>query len=198
MSESATILALDQTTWYIYAAMVGGVFMLSIMRASFFFATTLRSSDRLHQKMMVSVLKAPVALFDTNTGILNRFSKDIGFMDELLPSVFLGAIQMVLFAVSAFLLPVVLNPCVILVGAPLFVLFLIFWGYYLKTARQVRRLEISCRRPVVCHFSETLTGLLMIRTHGMQKAFTDDFYGFVRLIFRGTLNRHDGVGCQSP
>lgn len=198
MSESATILALDQTTWYIYAAMVGGVFMLSIMRASFFFATTLRSSERLHQKMMVSVLKAPVALFDTNTGILNRFSKDIGFMDELLPSVFLGAIQMVLFAVSAFLLPVVLNPCVILVGAPLFVLFLVFWGYYLKTARQVRRLEISCRRPVVCHFSETLTGLLMIRTHGMQKAFTDDFYGFVRLIFWGTLNRHDSVGCQSP
>ena len=171
--------------------------MLSIMRASFFFATTLRSSERLHQKMMVSILKAPIALFDTNTGILNRFSKDIGFMDELLPSVFLGAIQMVLFAISAFLLPVVLNPYVILVGAPLFVLFVIFWGYYLKTARQVRRLEISCRRPVVCHFSETLTGLVMIRTHGMQKAFTDDFYGSVGLIFQGTLNRYDGVGCQS-
>lgn len=181
MSESATLLAVDQTTWYIYAAIVGGVFMLSIMRASFFFATTLRSSERLHQKMLVAVLQAPVAFFDTNskTSILNRFSKDIGCMDELLPSVFLGSIQMTLFAISAFLLPVVLNPCVILTGAPLFVLFVIFWGYYLKTARQVRRLEISCRRPVVCHFSETLTGLVTIRTHSMQKVFTEDFYGLV-------------------
>ena len=177
MSDSASLLALDQTSWYIYAAMVGGVFMLSIIRASFFFATTLRSSERLHQKMLLAVLQAPVSFVDTNPGILTRFSKDIGCMDELLPSVFLGAMQMVLFAISAFLLPVVLNPCVIVVGAPLFVLFIIFWGYYLKTARQVRRLEISCRRPVVCHFSETLTGLVTIRTHSMQKTFTEDFYG---------------------
>lgn len=181
MSESASLLNLDQTSWYIYAGIVGGVFMLSIMRASFFFATTLRSSERLHQDMVVSVLRAPVFFFDTNpaTSILNRFSKDIGCMDELLPSVFLGAIQIILFAISAFLLPVVLNPCVLLGGIPLFVLFLILWGYYLKTARQVRRLEISCRKPVISHFSETLMGLVTIRTHSMQKSFTEDFYGFV-------------------
>jgi len=186
MSESAILLGLDQTSWYIYAAMVGGVFMLSIMRASFFFATTLRSSERLHQNMVVSVLQAPLSFFDTNplTSILNRFSKDIGCMDELLPSVFLGAIQMILFAIAAFLLPVVFNPCVLLIGLPLFVLFLILWGYSLKTMRQVRRLEISCRKPVISHFSETLTGLVTIRTHNMQKTFTEEFYGFVsRLQF---------------
>lgn len=199
MSESATLLALDQTSWYIYAAMVGGVFMLSIMRASFFFATTLRSSQRLHQKMLVSVLQAPVSFFDTNpnTSILNRFSKDIGCMDELLPSVFLGAIQMVLFAISAFLLPLVLNPCVFLLGVPLFVLFVIFWGYYLKTARQVRKLEISCRRPVVCHFSETLTGLVTIRTHSMQKAFTEDFYGFVTFSLLPSHNSIYTIFCTN-
>ena len=155
--------------------------MLSIMRASFFFATTLRSSERLHQNMVVSVLQAPVSFFSTNpmTSILNRFSKDIGCMDELLPSVFLGAIQMILFAISAFLLPVVFNPSVLLVGLLLFVLFLILWRYFLKTARQVRRLEINCRKPVISHFSETLMGLVTIRTHGMQKTFTEDFYGFV-------------------
>lgn len=181
MSESATLLNLDQTTWYIYAAMVGGVFMLSIMRASFFFATTLRSSERLHQNMVVSILRAPVLFFDTNSAIsiLNRFSKDIGCMDELLPSVFLRAIQITLFAISAFLLPVVLNPSVLLGGIPLFVLFLLLWAYSLKTGRQVRRLEISSRKPVVSHFSETLMGLVTIRTHSMQKSFTEDFYGFV-------------------
>lgn len=184
MSEFASRLSLDQTSWYIYAAMVGGVFMLTILRASFFFATTLRSSERLHQKMIVSVLQAPIAFFDTHptTSILNRFSKDIGCMDELLPSVFLVSIQMTLFAISVFLLPVILNPCVFLVGGPLFVLFIIFWSYYLKTARQVRKLEISCRRPVVGHFSETLTGLVTIRTHSMQKAFTEGFYGFVKIF----------------
>lgn len=158
--------------------------MLTILRASFFFATTLRSSERLHQKMIVSVLQAPIAFFDTHptASILNRFSKDIGCMDELLPSVFLGSIQMTLFTISLFLLPVILNPCVFLVGGPLFVLFIILWGYYLKTSRQVRKLEIGCRRPVVGHFSETLTGLVTIRTHSMQKTFTEGFYGFVNIF----------------
>lgn len=182
MSESAADLALDQTSWYIYAAMVGGVFMLSIMRACFFFATTLRSSERMHQKMTASVLQAPVAFFDCNPGVLNRFSKDIGCMDELLPSIFLAAIQMVLFAISSFLLPVVLNPFAIVFGAPLVALFIIFWGYYLKAARQVRKLEISCRRPVVSHFSETLSGLLTIRTHEMQRTFIADFHGLVGFL----------------
>ena len=125
-------------------------------------------------------LKRPLSFFDTNplTSILNRFSKDIGCMDELLPSVFLGAIQMILFAIAAFLLPVVFNPCVLLIGLPLLVLFVILWGYSLKTARQVRKLEISCRKPVISHFSETLTGLVTIRTHNMQKTFTEEFYRF--------------------
>ena len=181
MSESATVLFLDQTTWYIYSAMVGGVFVLSIIRASLFFAITLRSSERLHQKMVVSVLQAPITFFDTHpaTSILNRFSKDIGCMDEVLPSVFLGALQMSLFAVSALLVPVIFNPCVLLGGVPLFILFLAFWRYYLRTARQIRRLEINSRKPVISHFSETLKGLVTIRNHNMQKPFTEDFYGWV-------------------
>ena len=68
--------------------------------------------------MLQAVLKAPVFFFDTNPSgrILNRFSRDIGLMDELLPDVFVDSTQLILFCVGSVVLLSVLNPWV-LVGA---------------------------------------------------------------------------------
>lgn len=47
----------------------------------------MRSSQKLHDKMFDGVISAPMRFFDTNPSgrILNRFSKDMGAIDELLP-----------------------------------------------------------------------------------------------------------------
>ena len=46
----------------------------------------------------MSILKAPVLFYDTNPSgrIMNRFSKDIGIVDEFLPPTSLLAIQYIL------------------------------------------------------------------------------------------------------
>ena len=55
----------------------------------------LKCAERLHDKMVVAILQAPVLFFDSNPvgRILNRFSNDNGCVDELLAKTFLGAMQ---------------------------------------------------------------------------------------------------------
>ena len=85
----------SETNLLIYASFVGASFIFLIIRAFGFFMVSLRCSERLHDKMVAAVLQAPVVFFDLNSvgRIMNRFFKDIGCMDEVLPKKFLRAVQ---------------------------------------------------------------------------------------------------------
>ena len=98
---------MTSTPLRIYAGFTSAAFIFAIIRACTFFYISLRSAEKLHNKMVTNILQAPVCFFDTNpTGrILNRFSKDIGAIDELLPKIFLLASQSLLFVFTAALLP---------------------------------------------------------------------------------------------
>jgi len=45
---------------------------------------------------------------------------------------------------------------------------------YVKTARQLRRIEATARSPIYSMFSETLAGISTIRAFGVQKAFMEE------------------------
>ena len=85
----------DRTNVGIYASCVAVAVLLTTLRAYAFFLVVLKSSENLHNDMVTAILKAPVLFFDSNPigRILNRFSKDIGCMDEVLPKTFLFAVQ---------------------------------------------------------------------------------------------------------
>ncbi|KAL9956611.1 hypothetical protein ACROYT_G038110 [Oculina patagonica] len=170
----------DPTNLTIYGCLVGGSFIFAIMRAYGFLLVSLRCSERLHDKMVVAILQAPVLFFDSNPmgRILNRFSKDVGCMDELLPKKFLMSIQMGSMAIRSCLLPIVANPWLLVVIVPLVVLVVYIARYYLKASRELKRLESICRSPVFSHISETLNGLDTIRTRGRQKDFVEQFYRY--------------------
>jgi len=170
----------DKTNLAIYGCLVGASFVFAILRAYGFLLVSLRCSERLHDKMVVAILQTPVLFFDSNPvgRILNRFSKDIGCVDELLPKTFLFSIQLVLLVIASILVPVVTNPWLLLVVVPTIVTVVYISKYYLKTARELKRLESICRSPVFSHLSETLNGLDTIRTRGRQKDFVDQFYRY--------------------
>ena len=163
---------------YIYAGLVGMALVLSLLRALFFFNMALNSSQILHDHMLAAVLRAPVVFFDTNPvgRVLNRFSRDLSCMDELLPETFLDAIQTLLFCVSAIVLPSVLNPWIILALLPLLAVFWMLAKYYVKTSRELRRLEALNRSPVFSHFSDTLEGLVAIRTYNKEQMVLEELY----------------------
>ncbi|XP_074607934.1 ATP-binding cassette sub-family C member 4-like [Acropora palmata] len=128
--------------------------------------------------MVKAVLHAKLLFFDTNpTGrILNRFSRDIGCIDEQLPQYSIICIQYLFFVLSGALIPAFANPWLLLVLFPILLTFGLFTRYYLKTSRELKRLESICRSPVFSHFSETMAGLDTIRTSGMEEEFMEEFY----------------------
>lgn len=163
----------------IYGGLVGGALLLSIMRAGLYYNALINSCFHLHKAMLSAVLKAPVFFFDTNPvgRILNRFARDIGIMDGLLPDVSLDAVQLVLFCVGAVSFPSILNPWIIFPAVPLVVVFILIGRYSLKTSRDLKRLDGVNQSPVLSHVSDTLEGLVTIRAYKKEDAFLEEFYG---------------------
>ncbi|XP_022781787.1 multidrug resistance-associated protein 4-like isoform X2 [Stylophora pistillata] len=163
-----------------YGCLVTASFVFAFIRAHGFLLACLRCSEQLQDKMVTAVLKAPVFFFDSNPvgRILNRFSKDVGCLDELLPDTFLVSVQVFLLLLSSVMVPIVTNPWVLFVVVPLSVVVVYISRYYLKTSRQLKRLESICRSPVYSHISETLNGLETIRTGRRHRDFEKEFYRF--------------------
>ena len=167
-----------ETTLGIYASLVSAAFVLAIIRAYVFFYVSLRAAENLHNKMVACVLQAQLLFFDINPAgrILNRFSKDIGAIDELLPKMFLLATQLLLFVFTAALVPSFTNFWLGFFTLPIFMIFAYLARYYLKTSRDLKRLESICRSPVFSHFSETMAGLDTIRTRKKERDYINKFY----------------------
>ena len=83
----------------IYAAIVLCLIVTSMIRTVHFFLICNKASIALHDTMFERLLRAPCRFFDTNPvgRILNRFSKDMGSMDELLPPAFFDVLTVSTF-----------------------------------------------------------------------------------------------------
>ena len=166
------------TTLLVYGSIVTGSLLLTIISSFCFYLAVLKASENLHDQMTKAVMKAPVLFFDTNPAgrILNRFSKDVGCMDDILPGQFLFAIQLCLYFVTATILSAVANVWLFITCAPLTVLFIYLTKYYLRSAREIRRLEAITCSPVYSLFSDTVAGLEVIRSSEMEDDFLQKLY----------------------
>ncbi|KAM8873545.1 ATP-binding cassette sub-family C member 4-like isoform 1-T1 [Synchiropus picturatus] len=161
----------------IYAGLTLAAVVFGFIRSLLIFHGLVRSSQNLHNKMFSSVLRTPVRFFDVNPigRILNRFSKDIGQIDSMLPITFVDFYQLFLqnvgvIAVAASVIPLILIPIV-----PLLCIFLYLRRFYLSTSREIKRLESTTRSPVFSHLSSSLQGLWTIRAFGAQQRLQRDF-----------------------
>lgn len=163
---------------YAYVALTSAAVLAATTRACLLNHLLLRSAQALHDRMVKCLLKAPVLFFDTNPAgrILNRCSKDIGFIDETLSQTFLGVVQLILVILTALVLPSLIIPWFIVITLPVLVAFVYLARYFLNSARELKRLEAISRSPVFSLFSETMAGLSTIRTRKKENDFLDQFY----------------------
>ncbi|KAJ7319899.1 hypothetical protein JRQ81_019410, partial [Phrynocephalus forsythii] len=165
--------------WYLgmYAGVTLGTILFSILRSLLMFQVLVNAAQNLHNNMFQSILKAPVLFFDTNPigRILNRFTKDIGHLDDLLPLTFLDFVQTFLQICGVVAVAVAVIPWVLIPLVPLLILFIILRRYFLATSRDIKRLESTTRSPVFSHLSSSLQGLWTIRAFKAEQRFQELF-----------------------
>ncbi|KJA16429.1 hypothetical protein HYPSUDRAFT_207024 [Hypholoma sublateritium FD-334 SS-4] len=160
----------------VYAALGVSQAVFSYMMGATFALLTYFASQRLHGAAIKRVMHAPMSFFETTPlgRIMNRFSKDIDTIDNLLGD----SLRMFMTTFSSILGAIILISIVLpwfLIGV-----FVIFLGYiyaatfYCASARELKRLDAVLRSSLYSHFSESLSGLATIRAYGEAERFRRD------------------------
>uniref|UniRef100_A0A671UQZ6 ATP binding cassette subfamily C member 4 (PEL blood group) n=1 Tax=Sparus aurata TaxID=8175 RepID=A0A671UQZ6_SPAAU len=151
--------------------------VFGFLRSLLFFNVLVSSAQTLHNSMFDAILRTPVHFFDVNPigRILNRFSKDIGYLDSLLPWTFVDFIQVLLQVIGVIAVAAVIIPWILIPVVPLLAVFLFLRCYFLQTSRDIKRLESTTRSPVFSHLSSSLQGLSTIRAFKAQQRFQQMF-----------------------
>uniref|UniRef100_A0A5G2R7R0 Uncharacterized protein n=1 Tax=Sus scrofa TaxID=9823 RepID=A0A5G2R7R0_PIG len=165
--------------WYLtaYSVLTAGTVLFGITRSLLMFYILVNSSQTFHNKMLESILRAPVLFFNRNPAgrILNRFSKDTGHMDDLLPQIIQDFMQTFLLVMGVVGVMVVVIPWTVIPLIPLGIIFFVLRRYFLETSRDVKRLECTTRSPVFSHLASSLQGRWTIRAFKAQQRFQELF-----------------------
>ncbi|XP_060989145.1 ATP-binding cassette sub-family C member 4-like isoform X3 [Dama dama] len=161
----------------VYSGLTVSTVLFGITRSLLIFYILVNSSRTLHNKMLETILRAPVLFFHRNPigRILNRFSKDIGHMDDLLPLIFLDFIQTFLLVIGVVGVMVAEIPWITIPVIPLGIIFFILQWYFFRTSRDVKHLECTTRSPVFSLLASSLRGLWTIRAYKAEQKFQELF-----------------------
>ncbi|EPS42193.1 hypothetical protein H072_3924 [Dactylellina haptotyla CBS 200.50] len=134
-----------------------------------------RASINLFNDMTRTVLRAPTRWFDTTPvgRILNRFSADFTKIDSNLANhiAFFGysALSLVgIVVAAAFITPLMLVCALVLFGIALSIAI-----FYLRTAREIKRIESVNKSPIFELFGSVLLGVGTIRAFGESEAYIE-------------------------
>ena len=135
---------------------------------------------RLHDKMLRNLFLCPIELFETYPigRILNRLSCDMFVIDQKLPSCLQRLLLVSLICLSSLAVNCIQSPIFILCAVPIIAAYWWVQHFYRCSSRELQvslatnlkyhpalqRLDSLSRAPVFSHFSDTLTGLVTIRS----------------------------------
>ena len=91
--------------------------------------------------------------------------------DEVLPGVIQSFVNCAFEVVAVVVVVVYVTPWFVVALIPLYKIYSYTQGYYIRSTRELKRLESLLRSPVLSHFSETLDGLSTIRAYGSEEQF---------------------------
>ncbi|KAK6937389.1 ABC transporter type 1, transmembrane domain [Dillenia turbinata] len=150
----------------------------------------IRTAQIFFRQILHSLLHAPMSFFDTTPSgrILSRASTDQTNIDLFLPLFMAMAAAMYITLLSIiiitcqyawptvfFLIPLGwLNLWVQGKGFPKINGFLVLQNYYLASSRELTRLDSITKAPVIHHFSESISGVMTIRSFRKQVSFCQE------------------------
>ena len=165
-----------------YYPTVVGVYCLStvimtLIRSFLFFYCVSESSRSIFKAMLNALLKTGIDFFHANPHgrVLNRFSKDMANCDELLPYTFFDATQIVFMLFGSIVVVCIVNLWIVISIPFLIAGFIGLRAVYIRTSRQIKRIDSQTRSPIYSQLSETLDGLTSVRAFGAGDRFMGRF-----------------------
>ncbi|ODN02388.1 Multidrug resistance-associated protein 4 [Orchesella cincta] len=153
------------------------VIVIDLIRTVYMFYYTMRISRNIHRRMFSCIVEAPIKFFDDNPSgrIMNRFTKDIGNLDEYLPLSMFDTLDIGLRILGTVIIVCVSNAYFIV---PAIILLLAYWyirNFFVTCSRGIKRIETITRSPLYTHLSSSVQGLSTIRSSKSQKLLIDQF-----------------------
>lgn len=142
IDNTPNLLPMD-TSLYIYGGLIVSLFVFAFTRSMLFYKLAMLSSQKLHDILFSCVVNASMRFFDTNPSgrILNRFSKDMGAIDELLPKAVLDAGQIILMMAGSLVLVTIVNPYFLIIVGVTGIFFWMLRIIFLRSSKNIKRLE---------------------------------------------------------
>ncbi|CAI2173470.1 10812_t:CDS:10 [Funneliformis geosporum] len=147
---------------YALIALASAFFTIIRMAWQFFFVS-LKGSKTLFSKLLNAILRAPLSFFDTAPlgRVMNRFSKDLGMIDQGLVTVISSFIGNAIGAISVLVVVTVVT----------LILYLIIGSMYINVSRELKRLQSITRSPVLSWYTETIAGITTIRAFNAEQRY---------------------------
>jgi len=135
-----------------------------------------KARKQLHKKMLRNLFKCPIELFEAYPigRILNRLSCDMFVIDQKLPSCLQRLMLVSLICLSSLAVNCIQCPIFIIFAIPIVVAYWWVQHFYRCSSRELQRLDSISRAPIFSHFSDTLTGLVTIRSFRVQPKFINE------------------------
>ncbi|GLT49342.1 hypothetical protein SLA2020_229060 [Shorea laevis] len=160
----------------VYGIIAAVSVVLIVCRAFFVTIMGLKTAQIFFRQILRSILHAPMSFFDTTPSgrILSRASADQTNVDIFIPFVMGLAVATYISLLSIFIITCQYSWPTIFLIIPLG--WLNFWyrGYYLASSRELTRLDSITKAPVIHHFSESVSGVMTIRSFRKQDKFCEE------------------------
>jgi ATP-binding cassette subfamily C (CFTR/MRP) protein 4 len=149
--------------------LVSGVVLLA--RGFLAFFVLIRAARHSHDTSIKAVVQAPLLFFQSSTTgrIINRFSKDVGILDDMLTMTCIDFFRMAVDVLGTVVLACIAMPFLAVVVPPLVFIFMRLRKFYLATSRDLKRIEGTSRSPVFACLSSTLASLPTVRAYNLQE-----------------------------
>ena len=158
-------------------ALLGILYLLvNLGREGTLFWGSLTASWKLHVRLLESVSRAKFRFFDSTPlgQLMNRFSKDIETIDQQVAPVAIGMIHCLFSIITIVILISSITPGFIIAGIFISALYYAIGMFYIRSSRDLKRLESVQRSPLYQQFGETLSGIITIRAYGDERRFIRD------------------------
>jgi ATP-binding cassette subfamily C (CFTR/MRP) protein 4 len=128
---------------YIYAGLLIGFILTSHISALLFSKYCSKASNNLHNNMLITILNTTMTFFNHHSSgrILNRFSKDMGSIDEALPASLMNGIMTLLTILATLVIVIVTNYWMIIPTVLLLMICAFYFIIFQSTSSNLKRTE---------------------------------------------------------